>query len=239
MDHKWYYKAYMRVLRDGLSICLFAHNEGSFLKEAYDSILQNLAKLSKCGIKLEHEIILIIDSPDVETAKIVNEIEKTGIKLEKVSTQDLGVNRNIAANLAIFDKIAFLDGDDIWDENWLALCLSKFGKSYQILHPETVVYCGERNEIAICKSSNRITSTKRIMRENLWVSSIFTRTKILLENRYYTKTELDASDFEDWNWNRSTLKKGLRHKVVKKSYIYVHTRKDSLSQNLIREMKSI
>jgi glycosyltransferase involved in cell wall biosynthesis len=237
MDHKWYYKGYMRVLRDGLSICLFAHNEGNFLKEAYDSIHQNLAKLCKCGIKLEYEIILIIDSPDVETAKIVNEIDKTGIKLEEVSTQDLGVNRNIAANLAIFDKIAFLDGDDIWDENWLLKGLKKIGRRNIIIHPETVVYCGYRNEIAICKSSGFLSNSKRLEKENLWVSSILTKTHIVLNNKFCNKTELQTADFEDWKWNRETLSNGISHKVVRNTIFYVHARNHSLSQKKIREMK--
>ena len=227
----------MDELKKGLSICLFAHNEGKFLKDSYKSIIKNLKKLEYLNKKIDYEIVLIVDSPNNQTLEVAMDLEKLGTSLKKVENKDLGLNRNYAAKIARFDKIAFIDGDDIWDENWIALCLSKLGKGYQVLHPETVVYCGERNEIAICKSSNRFTSKKRIERENLWVSSIFTRTRILLENRFCAKAELDASDFEDWNWNRSTLKKGLRHKVVRKSYIYVHTRKDSLSQILIREMK--
>jgi glycosyltransferase involved in cell wall biosynthesis len=227
----------MRVLRDGLSICLFAHNEGNFLKDAYDSILQNLAKLSKYGNKLEYEIILIIDSPDFETIKIANELKKTGIKLERVSTQDLGVNRNIAAKLASFDKIAFLDGDDIWDENWLFKGLKKIGQRNIIIHPETIVYCGDRNEIAICKSSGYLSNSKRLEKENLWVSGILTKTDIVLSNKYCIKTELQPADFEDWKWNRETLKNGISHKVVRNTIIYVHTRKQSLSYKKIREMK--
>lgn len=228
----------MNELKKGLSICLFAHNEGNFLIDSYRSIMKNLKNLEYLKKKIDFEIVVIIDSPNNQTCEVALELEKLGTLLKKVENKDLGLNRNYAAKIARFDKIAFIDGDDIWDKNWLAQCLSKLGKGYQVLHPETVIYCGERNEIAICKSSNRFTSKKRIEIENLWVSSIFTYTKIILENRFYAKAELDSSHFEDWNWNKRTLKKGVSHKVVRKSYIYVHTRKNSLSQNLIREMKN-
>jgi glycosyltransferase involved in cell wall biosynthesis len=228
----------MKALRKGLSICLFAHKEGKFLRDSYKSILKNIKILESLKDKIEYEIILIVDSPDNETLTIVTEFEKEGVLLEKVKNQDLGLNRNHAAKCASFDKIAFLDGDDIWDEKWLSQCLSQIGKGDKILHPEIVVFCGERNEIAICKSSNKSSTMKRIEKENLWVSSIFTRTSIVLENNFNEKRNVDLTDFEDWKWNRVTLKNGIKHKIVKKSYIYVYTRKDSLSQELIRERKT-
>lgn len=226
---------YMKVLRDGVSICLFGHKEGVFLKDAYESILLNLEQLDKNSLKIEYEILLILDTPDKPTDKIASELEKMGIGIKRVFTRDLGENRNVAAINANYDKITFLDGDDMWDKDWLMRCLKKIKNKNIVLHPETIIYCGERNEIAICKSSLKFLISKRLNHENLWASSIFTKTMIVLNNKFSKKFYLRKGDFEDWKWNRVTLEKGIVHKIVKNSILYAYTSAESLSQRIIRE----
>ena len=43
----------MNQLKKGLSICLFAHNEGKFLKDSYKSIIKNLKKLEYLNKKID------------------------------------------------------------------------------------------------------------------------------------------------------------------------------------------
>ena len=89
----------------------------------FDTIGETLASVYKQSYS-NWELILVNDASTDQTSTVLAEAEN-GRYQEKIRIVDhnvncgLGATRNTALKIARGDYIAFLDGDDLWDENYL------------------------------------------------------------------------------------------------------------------------
>lgn len=118
-------------MKPNVSAVIATYNYGKFIAEAIDSALcQTLSPL---------EIIVVDDGSVDETENVVC---RFGDKVTYVKQENKGVSaaRNFGVKLSSGDLIAFLDADDIWEPEKLAMQAEKFLQDKQI----GLVHCGFR-----------------------------------------------------------------------------------------------
>lgn len=95
-----------------ITVIITAYNCAPYLAEAIDSVLNQLLKAD--------EIIVIDDGSNDGGGEV---IKAYADKVRYLSQENAGIGaaRNSGIKLAKTDLIAFLDGDDIWPENKLAV----------------------------------------------------------------------------------------------------------------------
>ena len=98
-----------------ISCIIATHDRDEFLKEAiYSAIKQTSPPL---------EIIIVNDIPNTKTEEIVYKIadeSKIPIKYLEHNMKGKGsISKNLGANLCKGDYIAFLDDDDVWEDEYL------------------------------------------------------------------------------------------------------------------------
>jgi glycosyltransferase involved in cell wall biosynthesis len=86
----------------------------------------------------------VLDSPTDETTAVVNNIDVPDFRSTIVSFRDLGKSRNAGIQAARGQWIGFLDGDDLWSENWLraAYEMALVHDPQTIFHPHANIYFG-------------------------------------------------------------------------------------------------
>lgn len=94
------------------SIVLPLYNKQKYIKETIDSVLAQTYK--------NFEILIIDDGSTDKSATIVKSYIDSRIKYFHQENQGVSAARNTGINLANYEFIAFLDADDIWNENFLA-----------------------------------------------------------------------------------------------------------------------
>jgi hypothetical protein len=220
-----------------ISVSLFCHDEGQMIKNAWNSILSNIIECNKFITNFEFEINIVVDSGDFETYNTIRNLKKFKYNLIEVTTNDLGINRNIAVNKSKYEMIAFIDADDIWGKSWVSRAMHMSNKKRDkniIYHPESIIYFGNEAEFFIQKS-NSIIHALDIRSANIWTSSIICSRAILEVFPYKSKQNIEYFDYEDWEWNRRTLESSIDHKVVPDTVHFVRKRLNSLSNRVKNE----
>jgi glycosyltransferase involved in cell wall biosynthesis len=95
----------------GFSIVLPLYNKQEYIKETIDSVLAQTFK--------NFEVLIIDDGSTDESATFVKSYVDPRIKYFRQENQGVSVARNMGIKLANYEFIAFLDADDIWNENFL------------------------------------------------------------------------------------------------------------------------
>ncbi|WP_082420489.1 glycosyltransferase [Paenibacillus sp. A3] len=91
-----------------VSVIIPCYNHGKFIEETIESIKKNTYK--------NFEIIIVNDgSTDEETLKVLDHVEKSGVKVLHQENSGLSAARNTGINTAIGEFILPLDADDIID----------------------------------------------------------------------------------------------------------------------------
>jgi len=99
-----------------VSIIMAAFNSARFLSEAIDSVIAQSHE--------DWELIVINDCSVDDTAEIIRDYAAADpriLLLETISNQGAAAARNLGVQAARGDFIAFLDSDDIWIKNKLAV----------------------------------------------------------------------------------------------------------------------
>jgi len=109
------------------------HNEEKYIAQAINSVIAQTA------YEYIDEIIVVNDGSTDSSGKILDEIEKNNNNVKVINTDGVGVSaaRNLAIKHSIGKLIAFLDGDDVWNQMKLEKQLYKIDKQENI----GFVYC--------------------------------------------------------------------------------------------------
>lgn len=94
------------------SIIIPLYNKEKDILTTIDSVLNQSFNI--------FEVIVVDDSSTDDSLRIVNEINDPRVKVFSKENQGVSCARNYGVQKASFDYFAFLDGDDLWDENYLA-----------------------------------------------------------------------------------------------------------------------
>jgi len=179
---------------------------------------------------LTTEIVIILDKADEGTKAVFADFRTEGWRLEEVSFGDQGRVRNYAISISTGDYIAFLDGDDLWSENWLTAayktCNMDAGRI--IAHPEMNWFFQNNNNLFfhIDQDDERFNPAfLRVM--NYW-DALCMAPRVAHEQHPYAYRDIQGGfAYEDWQWNCETLEAGFRHKVAMETIHFKRRRNGS------------
>lgn len=196
-----------------ISAVITAHNEGLLIVPSLRSAIRSASYAEAQGISIE--ILVILDRADPLTKNVVENFSDNNIRVIEVDCGDPGLARNEATRVARGDWVSFLDGDDLWGENWL-LCTARaarYDRRAIVWHPEVSVYFGETQHIFMHVDME---STEYdhlgLAAQNYWTALHFSPRALMLDVPYIATGPVG---YEDWDWNVSAIKAGAIHKVVK------------------------
>ena len=216
-----------------ITVTIVFHEEGAYVIPALESLQDLVGCARATGTTVETNAIL--DRPNELTKHLVSARGGWLNAVREVSHGDLGLTRNDAANFASGEYLAFLDGDDLWGEEWLWLAYtaatSPSAPNYAIWHPDRLFYFFEgdfsQHSISrLAKAAARSFHMAHISSElaafdrrtlflnNVWTSNAFAKREVHLRYPYQAVDSQAGFGVEDWSWNIHTLWSGVPHLVV-------------------------
>ena len=186
--------------------------------------------------------LLVIDGSDNNRAlKLLDSFNDSRIKYIKNYTHTgVSSSRHLGVLKSSNDFIAFLDDDDIWEENKLQLQYRKMQSSPNI----DMVLCNYTINNVISKRTTNVSLekyeknfTKNILHSpGPFYQCALIKKKFLLDDSLFDR---NATPSEDWDFFISLSKKNLRVKNICESLFTWNLSFDSQSANLINESQSV
>jgi glycosyltransferase involved in cell wall biosynthesis len=207
------------------------HGEGRLARSAFISIARAKAHAERQGLRVE--VLAVLDRPSAETTDFVASCSDVDFVPIRVSYGDLGQARNAGVGIARGEWVSFLDGDDLWAENWLTSA-HKAGMSDArsiIWHPLAVIIFGTQSHLFIhVDTEDADFDLLGLSMSNLWASQSFAKKKVYLSVPY-PETDLNRQlGYEDWSWNIATISRGYIHKYVPDTVNAYRKKRESLLQ---------
>ena len=195
------------------------HREGESAVPSLVSAWRAVDQAQWAGI--EAELMVVIDDPDEATVTVANRwSERWAARIVPIHVQDLGAARNAAVRAAQAEWIAFLDGDDLWGESWLATAFRRATSApsddrVEVWHPEVNVMFGAAQSLLHhIESTHSGFSAARLRLFNAWTALSFARRSTYVATPYPRNRLRDGFGYEDWSWNLEVLRRGGTHRVA-------------------------
>ncbi|WP_160153821.1 glycosyltransferase family A protein [Microbulbifer sp. ALW1] len=220
----------MQTYEHEITLIVTAHNEGFLLGATINSLLAAAREAESAGIRCQ--TIMYLDKADTTTADFAKELaEKLDFDVVETDFGDQGKVRNLACTKVSTDYIAFLDGDDLWSENWIIKAMEIARKSNKyIVHPEMNWFFGGSNNILMKADQEEDSFDPMFLRSgNPWDALCLAHKDAYLSSPYCDRDLNTGFAYEDWHWNCETLGKGYIHKVAKGTIHF--KRRREVSQN--------
>ncbi|VXC66171.1 glycosyltransferase family 2 protein [Massilia sp. 9I] len=212
-----------------VSCILNLHREGNILIPTFRSIARMLHFAQQQGIVCE--LVLVLDRADGHSRRLAIEAQSgvlAGLpsSLCEVDNGDLGRSRRDGVAQARGSYIAFLDGDDLYSENWIAeaflLAQSEAGQA-TIYHPELNVYFGEHHRTFWHPDAQALGATEKagLLLENFWTSLSFGPRALYQAHPVDDNGLQQGFGYEDWQWNMRTSAEGIAHRPVPRTLHFI------------------
>ena len=199
-----------------LSAVMLAHGEGPMAGPAFHSLLDAVAAARADDITVE--VLIFLDNADPATIEALAAAPDHGARVEQVSYGDHGLVRNHAAGKVAGRYIAFLDGDDLWGENWLVdgfrICESDPGRV--IAHPEVNWYFDQSSFLYFLpdQTDPDFDTYGYIRVANPWDSLCMAPATAYQQIPHAKRALSEGFAFDDWHFNMETLLAGYTHRVA-------------------------
>lgn len=220
-----------------ITAIITAHGEGLMAGVSFHSLRDAVAVARDGG--LDVEVLVVLDNPDRATREVFSDAEAHGSRVVEVSYADQGRVRNHAAELAKGRYIAFLDGDDLWSENWLteayAVCATDPGRI--IAHPEVNWFFEQIGNLFFMVDQTDPEFDPAYLRfSNYWDALCLSPAAAHRDHPFSDRDIAAGFAYEDWHWNLETVAAGFQHRVVPDTLHFKRRRRWSqtleASQNL-------
>lgn len=210
-----------------ISAVLTAHAEGPMAGLSLHSLLDAVAAAESAG--LSAEVLVLLDSPDQATRETFADASELGCAVHEVSYADQGLVRNHATGLARGDHVAFLDGDDLWSENWLVeahrACSTEPGRV--IAHPAVNWFFGDARWAYFLPDQTADLDPALLRLANPWDALCLAPAAAYAEVPFSRRAIVEGFAFEDWHWNLQTFAAGYVHRVVPETIHFKRRRQGS------------
>lgn len=195
---------------------LTVHAEGIMAGMSFRSLMDAADYAQSRGLVIE--VIVVMDNPDRFTLEVFGDVEEMpNVRAVKTNFGDQGKVRNQGVQEARGKYVAFLDGDDLWSENWLyrAGAFAKEQGDNAIVHPEFNWFFGGISSILIGMDQDHDWFQEDYFRfGNYWDAMCLTSRSVHLQYPYCERNIEEGFAYEDWHWNCITMDAGCRHLVV-------------------------
>lgn len=218
---------------------IIGHDEGTLLGLSLRSLLDAAAYARDHGLTVE--ALAVLDSADDATRAALADAGEHGLRVVEVAYADHGLARNEAIRLASGRYVAFLDGDDLWSENWLvdahAMCETDPGRV--IAHPAINWIFDQGSYCYVLPDQADPAFDPAFLRvANAWDQLCMAPAQVH-QRHPYRRRELDRGfAYLDWTWNLETIEAGLVHRTVPET-IHFKRRRTSSQFTQARANKSL
>ena len=212
-----------------ISAVITTHAEGELVIPTIQSCNLSTAMLSQQGVNFDKTIVM--DRPSVKTKDIVLKLaSEHQYSVIECDFGDQGLVRNHVVNEVAGAYIAFLDGDDLWSENWLltAYNLSKKMTKIGVVYPEFNWFFEGSNNILLQNDHESSRFDAEALRAvNLWDALCFCPKQVYQKYPFSSRKIDKGYAYEDWNWNRRLSEGGMPQLIAKDTIIFKRRRKGS------------
>ena len=217
-----------------VTVTVVFHREGAYALPALSSMKTLVDRARADGLRVEARAIM--DKPDATTLRLVNQAGSWLDDIEEVACGDLGLSRNAGIKSASGQFLAFLDGDDLWGEEWLVRAYRAATRAdapeTAVWHPESLYYfyASDYDRHSITEHQNPASQSfhffhrastdpdfdrNALLLENVWSANVFASKATHLKYPYTAIDKNTGFGIEDWSWNVETVWDGVPHLVVK------------------------
>lgn len=210
-----------------ISIILTAHREGLLAGATGRSAQAAIAHAQASGLSCE--TLVVLDRTDTLTQQVLEEIFGTSAQFVITDSGDPGQARNQGIARASGLCASFLDGDDLWSENWLTAAWNLSAQRPDaILHSACNLVFGHRrmlfwhadSETALCEHAY-------MSWLNYWDAMSFACTALYRRFPFRANDLARGFGHEDWHWNAMTLAANIPHKPVQGTMHFKRARSGS------------
>lgn len=215
-----------------VSVVLNLHAEGDLAHPSLRSFQLLVERTRANGVMLE--ALAVLDDPDPRTREIVEQYAESFDAIHTVSLRDLGQVRNAMVEASSGEYVAFVDGDDLWCEDWLIASFRSARSESQeqiVWHPEFVLFF-DPADLAVQSSRSAPSSfastyvleqasttdaafdRRALLIDNLWTSNVFAPRQLHRSFPYESPDRERGLGIEDWSWNLATVWAGVPHRTV-------------------------
>ena len=212
-----------------ISAVMTAHREGLLMGPSLRSFAASIAHARAHGLRVE--ALLTLDRPDQLTRDMVAELDGAAYRVVELDVGCCGLSRNESLALTTGRYLAFLDGDDLWSENWLieAFAMCVLSPTPMVAHSELNVTFGAARALWLHPDSTDPCFDPSLLQVgNLWDSLAFTPRHVLQATPYRFNDLTAGFGYEDWHWNCETLARGVAHRPVPGTVHFKRRRTGSL-----------
>lgn len=198
-----------------ISAVIVAHGEGALAGLSLRSLADAVEAAATAGIVVE--VLAVLDAADPPTRRQFADAALP-LRLLECELRDQGAARNLAAAAATGRHLAFLDGDDLWSDNWLvaAHAAAAAAPPGAVIHPEFNWLFGDRDTLVLKLDDDDPAFDPAFLRiANYWDAMALVPRQLLLDLPFTPRDLRAGWALEDWNFNCRTVARGVRHRVAR------------------------
>ncbi len=216
-------------MRPLITSIINVHAEGSIARATIESMLAAAEFATERGVSVK--TLVIADRPTADTMEVIGNF-RGRVQVEHANVGDLALARNFGAELADSEYIAFFDGDDLAGNTWLYQAyVTARANPNAIVHPQFCVHFGKYEHITeIVPMTYKTFNKTYLIFANPFPPHNLCRTSVHRSVKYRKNEIMGGFGYEDWAWNRDTVKAGYVHTIAKDTMIF-YRRKWSGSLN--------
>jgi glycosyltransferase involved in cell wall biosynthesis len=222
-----------------VSCVINAHREAHVIHPTIVSVKRAIDYARGCGLVVDLHVVL--DRPDERTINVVQRNLEGEGEVHTVAFGDLANSRNHAVKQVSGKYVAFVDGDDLWSQNWIvsSFQVAEVSEGDAVFHPEYNIYFGNtwRHVFHHVDMASDDFEIEALLRSNYWTALSFARNELYKRFPYRENTIRHGFGYEDWTWNCETIKAGIVHRIVPGTAHYI--RKGKSGESLLAQTNTM
>lgn len=213
------------MIENNVSIVMPSYNSAKFIEKSIDSVVNQTYK--------NWELLVIDDCSPDSSLELVKKYTQIDSRIRLITNEkNLGVaeSRNRGLAEAKFSYVAFLDSDDVWDQNKLQIQVDfmienkaaiSFTQYYRINELDEKI--GEVNKIP-----------EQVNYFDLLKGNSIAMSTSMMDTRIVEKIRFEKIGHEDYYFWLKSLKNGYLAKGINKKLVYYRVHSTSLSSNKLK-----